>query len=56
MQVEVDGLTIAYERVGTGPVVVLAQGFVGDARSTWEAQIEALSDEFTVIAWGGQVD
>jgi len=51
VHVEVDALTIAYERVGTGPVVVLAHGFVGDARSTWEAQIEALSDEFTVIAW-----
>jgi pimeloyl-ACP methyl ester carboxylesterase len=31
--------------------VALAHGFVGDARSTWGSQIEALSDEFTVIAW-----
>ena len=31
-----NGLTIAYERAGTGPPVALAHGFVGDARSTWD--------------------
>jgi pimeloyl-ACP methyl ester carboxylesterase len=51
MHVEVDGLSIAFERAGTGPAVVLTHGFVGDAHSTWSSQIEALSDEFTVIAW-----
>lgn len=51
MHVDVDGLRIAFERAGAGPVVALAHGFVGDARSTWAPQIEALSDEFTVIAW-----
>jgi pimeloyl-ACP methyl ester carboxylesterase len=51
MHVEIGGLTIGFERAGTGPVVALAHGFVGDARSTWAAQIEALSDEFTVLAW-----
>ncbi|SDY79709.1 Pimeloyl-ACP methyl ester carboxylesterase [Geodermatophilus africanus] len=51
MHVEVGGLSIAYERAGTGPPVALAHGFVGDARSTWGSQIEALADEFTVIAW-----
>ena len=61
MHVEVDGLNIAFERAGTGPAVALAHGFVGDARSTWGSQIEALSDEFTVIAWdapgaGGSTD
>ena len=59
--VEVGGLNIAFERAGTGPAVVLAHGFVGDARSTWGSQIDALSDEFTVIAWdapgaGGSTD
>ncbi|KAA1422698.1 alpha/beta hydrolase [Mumia zhuanghuii] len=49
--VEVGGLRIGYERAGTGPAVLLAHGFVGDARSTWGRQIEALSDEFTVVAW-----
>ena len=51
MHVVVGGLNIAFERAGTGPAVVLAHGFVGDARSTWGSQIDALSDEFTVIAW-----
>ncbi|PVG84768.1 alpha/beta hydrolase [Nocardioides gansuensis] len=61
MHVEVGGLKIAYERVGNGPPVALAHGFVGDAHSTWGSQIEALADEFTVIAWdapgaGGSAD
>ncbi len=43
---EVGALTIAFECAGTGPVVALAHGFVGDARSTWGARIEALCDEF----------
>jgi pimeloyl-ACP methyl ester carboxylesterase len=51
MRVEVGGLSIAYERAGSGPPVVLAHGFVGDGRSTWGRQIDALADEFTVVAW-----
>ena len=50
-QVEVEGLRIAYERAGTGPPVALAHGFVGDGVSTWSEQIDALSRDFTVIAW-----
>jgi pimeloyl-ACP methyl ester carboxylesterase len=50
-QVEVDGLRVAYERAGSGPPVALAAGFVGDARSTWGSQIDALSADFTVVAW-----
>jgi pimeloyl-ACP methyl ester carboxylesterase len=50
-QVEVEGLQIAFERAGSGPPVVLLQGFVGDALSTWSHQIDDLSDEFTVVAW-----
>jgi pimeloyl-ACP methyl ester carboxylesterase len=50
-EVEVAGLRIAYERTGVGPPLVLLHGFVGDARSTWSHQIEALSDQFTVVAW-----
>jgi pimeloyl-ACP methyl ester carboxylesterase len=50
MHVEVGGLTIAYERAGSGPPVALAHGFVGDGRSTWGAQIDALADEFAVVA------
>lgn len=61
MHVEVGALSIAYERAGSGPPVALTHGFVGDAHSTWGTQIEALADEFTVIAWdapgaGGSTD
>jgi pimeloyl-ACP methyl ester carboxylesterase len=50
-QVEVDGLRIAYERTGHGPPLVLLHGFVGDGPGTWRHQLDALSDEFTVVAW-----
>ena len=49
--VEVGGLRIAYERVGQGPPLVLLQGFIGDGPGTWRHQLDALSDEFTVVAW-----
>jgi pimeloyl-ACP methyl ester carboxylesterase len=49
--VDVDGLRIAYARAGAGPAVVLLQGYVGDGATTWRSQIDALSDEFTVVAW-----
>jgi pimeloyl-ACP methyl ester carboxylesterase len=49
--VEVAGLPIAYHRVGHGPAVVLLHGYVGDGEATWRPQLEALTDEFTVIAW-----
>ena len=49
-QIEVDGLPIAYHVLGAGPPVVFVHGYVGDAWSTWRPQLEALSDEFTVVA------
>jgi pimeloyl-ACP methyl ester carboxylesterase len=52
-QVEVAGLRVAYERVGQGPPLVLLHGFVGDGAGTWRRQLDALSDEFTVVAWDG---
>jgi pimeloyl-ACP methyl ester carboxylesterase len=44
------GLEIAYHRVGTGPPLVLAHGAALDGRS-WKPQLDALSDELTVVAW-----
>ena len=49
-QIEVDGLQIAFERAGDGPPLVLLHGVLGDSRE-WRPQLDALSDEFTVVAW-----
>jgi len=49
-QILVRNLSIAYQRAGTGPALVLLHGFSLDSRS-WRPQIEQLSDQFTVIAW-----
>ena len=48
--VEAGGHRIAYARKGEGPPLVLLHGYVGDGRM-WRPQIDALSDEFTVVAW-----
>ncbi len=50
LRADVSGLSVAYERVGTGPALVLLHGFTHDSR-VWRPQLESLSDEFTVIAW-----
>jgi pimeloyl-ACP methyl ester carboxylesterase len=42
-----------YERAGDGPPLVLVHGYVGDAKGTFQRQMDALSDEFTVVAWDG---
>lgn len=47
---DVDGLTIAYRRLGEGPPLVLLHGFTQDSR-VWRPQLEGLSDAFDVIAW-----
>jgi pimeloyl-ACP methyl ester carboxylesterase len=49
--VEVDGQRIAYERAGDGPSLLLLHGYVGDGAATWQPQLQALADEFTVVAW-----
>jgi pimeloyl-ACP methyl ester carboxylesterase len=50
LRVEVAGLSVAYERVGDGPPLVLLHGFTHDSRA-WRPQLQSLSDQFTVIAW-----
>lgn len=50
-QIEVKGLRIAYERAGEGPALVLLHGAFGFDSRAWRRQLDALSDEFTVVAW-----
>jgi pimeloyl-ACP methyl ester carboxylesterase len=47
--VRANGLEIAYERAGEGPPLVLVHGAADDGRS-WRPQLDALADEFTVVA------
>jgi pimeloyl-ACP methyl ester carboxylesterase len=49
-RIDVDGRTIAFEKAGSGPPLVLLHGGISDSRS-WRPQIEALSDAYTVVAW-----
>jgi len=49
-QLELDGLRIGYRRAGSGAPLVLLHGGPGNGRE-WCAQLEGLSDEFTVVAW-----
>jgi pimeloyl-ACP methyl ester carboxylesterase len=48
--IKVNDLSIAYNQTGNGPVLVLLHGFTIDSR-VWELQIDALSEDFMVIAW-----
>ena len=47
-RVEVDDISIAYDVVGSGPLLLLLHGFTGD-RSTVSDLAAALSDMRTVI-------
>jgi pimeloyl-ACP methyl ester carboxylesterase len=47
---DIRGLSIAYERTGSGPVLVLLHGFACDSRA-WRPQLEGLAADFTVLAW-----
>jgi pimeloyl-ACP methyl ester carboxylesterase len=49
-RIDVAGLTIAFERTGQGTPVVLLHGGLSDNRE-WRRQIDALRDDFTVVAW-----
>ena len=48
--VDIEGVRVAFRRAGEGPPLVLLHGIYGDSRN-WSPQLEALSDEFTVVAW-----
>src|SRR3990170_2660712 len=49
-EIEVDDLTIAFERRGEGPPLVLLHGGLFDHRE-WSRQLDGLSDTFTIVAW-----
>lgn len=49
-EVDVNGIRIAYRRAGDGPPLILLHGGPTDGRE-WRAQLDALSDEFTLVAW-----
>jgi pimeloyl-ACP methyl ester carboxylesterase len=50
-EVEVSGLRIGYERKGMGPPLVLLHGGFGFDSRSWRRQIDALADEYMVVAW-----
>ncbi|CAN5196329.1 alpha/beta hydrolase [soil metagenome] len=49
-QLEVQGLSIAFQRSGGGPPLVLLHGGLADSRE-WRQQLTGLSNDFTVVAW-----
>jgi pimeloyl-ACP methyl ester carboxylesterase len=49
--VSINGLDVSFERVGAGPDVVLLHGYVGDGPATWRPQLDALADQFRLVAW-----
>jgi pimeloyl-ACP methyl ester carboxylesterase len=51
LRADVNGLSIAYQRTGSGsPPVILLHGFLLDSHM-WRPQLEGLAEDFTVIAW-----
>jgi pimeloyl-ACP methyl ester carboxylesterase len=48
--VDVDGMRLAYTRVGSGPALVMLHGAPSDSR-TWQWMVPGLSQDHTVIAW-----
>ncbi|MCA9332142.1 alpha/beta hydrolase [Candidatus Saccharibacteria bacterium] len=49
MQVVVNALMTSYDKVGSGPAVLLLHGW-GDSRKTFDTLINRLSDSFTLIS------
>ena len=50
-EIGVAGLRVGFRRACSGPPVVLLHGGFGFDSRSWRPQLEALADEFTVVAW-----
>lgn len=50
-EIGVAGLRVGFQQVGSGPPIVLLHGGFGFDSRSWRPQLEALADEFTVVAW-----
>lgn len=50
LHAKANGFSVAYQRAGHGPALVLLHGFTHDSR-VWSPQLESLSARFTVVAW-----
>ena len=50
-EVEVSGLRIGYQWEGAGPPIVLLHGGFGFDSRSWSRQMDALSNDYTVVAW-----
>jgi pimeloyl-ACP methyl ester carboxylesterase len=48
--IDVDGMTIAYTRAGSGPPLVMLHGAPSDSR-IWQWMIPGLARDHTVVAW-----
>ncbi len=48
--VEANGIRIAYERAGAGPLLLFAHGAASDHRM-WRPQLDSLAQGHTVVAW-----
>ncbi len=42
------GVSVRYDRVGTGPLVLLVHGWTCN-RTFWDRQVQALRDRFTLV-------
>jgi pimeloyl-ACP methyl ester carboxylesterase len=49
--VRVSGMRIGYRRAGSGEPVLFLHGGFGFDRRSWARQLDALADEFDVVAW-----
>jgi len=45
-----DGVRIAYDRTGAGPLVVFLHG-IGGNRTNWNDQLNSLSDSYCCVSW-----